>query len=80
MLENTIPVARIKVVIRGSNFFIDVPIRIAKTTSNAIIGFAERRILCDQLPINLTQDFRLTQGPKLEDLQLYHLHYLFQIQ
>lgn len=69
-LENVIPdnMVKTKAVVQGSKFVIGIPIRIVETTTNGILGFAERRIIGDQLPINVTADFRLTQGPKIEDL------------
>ena len=69
-LENVIPndMARTKAIVQGSKYVVGIPIRIVEATTNGILGFAERRILGDQLPINVTADFRLTQGPKIEDL------------
>jgi len=70
-LENVIPdsMVRTKAIIRGSKYIISFPIRIAEATTNGIIGFAEGRIIGNQLPINVKEDFRLTQGPKIEDLR-----------
>lgn len=62
-LENVIPdnMIRTKAVVQGSKYVIGIPIRMVESTTNGILGFAERGIIGDQLPINVTADFRLTQ-------------------
>ena len=69
-LENVIPdnMVKTKAIVKGSKYLIGFPIRIVETTTNGIIGFIERPIIGDQLPTNVTDDIRLTQGPKIEDL------------
>ena len=69
-LENVIPdnMVRTKAVVQGSKYVVGIPIQIVESTTNGILSFAERRIIGDQLPINVTSEFRLTQGPKIEDL------------
>ena len=69
-LENIIPdnMNKTKAVISGSKTIINLPIRVVELTSNSIIGFVENRTIGAQLPINVTQDFRLALGPRIRDL------------
>lgn len=69
-LENIIPdnMNKTKAFVSGSKVLISLPIRVVELTSNTIIGFVENRTIGTQLPINVTQDFRLAQGPRIRDL------------
>lgn len=69
-LENLISdnMIRTKAIVRGSKYVISLLIRIVEGTTNGIFGFAEHIIIGDTLPINVTSEFRLTQGPKIETL------------
>ena len=69
-LENIIPdnMNKTKAVISGSKVIISLPIWVVELTSNSIIGFVENRTIGTQLPINVTDDFKLSSGPRLRDL------------
>ena len=69
-LENIIPnnMNKTKAVVTTSKVIISLPIRLVELTSNSIIGFVENRTIGTQLPINVTDDFRLSSGPRLRDL------------
>lgn len=69
-LEHYIPDScpRIKLTVRGAKYGIALPIRCVEWTSNTIIGFIENVTIGHQLPINVTETYRLTDGPKLENI------------
>ena len=69
-LENIISdnMNKTKALISGSKVIISLPIRVVELTSNSIIGFVENPTIGTQLPINVTQDFRLAQDPRIRDL------------
>jgi len=69
-LENYIPsnMTRTKVVVSGLKYGAALPIRCVEWTSNQIIGFAENILMGSQLPINITDTYKLSIGPKLKNI------------
>jgi len=69
-LENYIPnsMPRIKLVVSGLKFGTALPIRCVEWTSNQIIGVAENVTMGYQLPINITDAYKLSVGPKLKNI------------
>lgn len=69
-LENYIPhtMPRTKIVVSGLKYGVALPIRCVEWTSNQIIGFVENVTVGYQLPINVTEAYRLSIGPKLENI------------
>lgn len=69
-LENYIPssMTRTKLVVSGLKYGISLPVRCVEWTSNKIFGFAEYWTLGHQLPINITEAYKLSVGPKLNDI------------
>ncbi len=55
---------RLKLVVSGLKFGTALPIRCVEWTSNQLIGFAENVIVGYQLPINVTDAYKLSVGPK----------------
>ena len=51
---------------RRSIFIISLLIQFIEITSNTILGFVENHIIGNQ--INVTTNFKLTQGPKIQDI------------
>lgn len=70
-LENYIPndFVKTKSIIKGSKFALAVPIRLVEYTSNVIFGTAENLTIGVQLPINVTDNFKVTNGPRLQDIK-----------
>jgi len=58
----------LKLVVNGLKFGTALPIRCVEWTSNQIIGFAENITMGYQLPINITDVYCLSIGPKLKNL------------
>jgi hypothetical protein len=69
-LENYIPnsMPKTKMVIIGLKYGAAFPIRCVEWTSNQIFGFAENVTIGHQLPINITEAYKLSVGPKLENI------------
>jgi hypothetical protein len=67
--ENYIPnnMTNLKLVVNGLKFRTALPIRCVEWTSNQIIGFAENVTMGYQLPINITDAYKLSIGPKLKN-------------
>lgn len=58
--------SKTKAVMRRSIFIISLLIQFIEITSNTILGFVENHIIGNQ--INVTTNFKLTQGPKIQDI------------
>lgn len=69
-LENYIPntMPRTKMAITGIKYGVALPVRCVEWTSNQIFGFAEKLIIGDPLPTNVTEVYKLNIGPKLENI------------
>jgi hypothetical protein len=69
-LEKYIPdsMPRTKLVVTGAKYGVALPIRCVEWTSNQILGFAENVTIGHQLPINITEAYKLNVGPKLEHI------------
>jgi len=57
-----------KLIVSGAKFGTALPIRCVEWTVNRIIGFAENVTFGHQLPINITETYKLSVGPKLENI------------
>lgn len=55
----------VKFAVSGMKFGTALPIRFVEWTSNKIFGFAEMVVIGCELPTNITQVYRLNDGPKL---------------
>ncbi len=69
-LENYIPntMPKTKMVVTGIKYGVALPVRSVEWTSNQIFGFAENLIVGRQLPTNVTEVYKLSIGPKLENV------------
>lgn len=72
-IENFIPntMPRTKMIVSGLKFGTALPIRCVEWTSNQIIGFVESITVGYQLPTNITDVYRLNEGPKLKDIKKF---------
>nr|ULD16083.1 hypothetical protein [Cylindrotheca closterium] len=70
-VENYIPndFAKTKAVVKGSKFVIGLPLMMAEHTTNLIIGRIEMLVNGNELPINVTKHFNITEGPRLKDIK-----------
>lgn len=59
---------RAKLIVTGVKFGVALLIRCVEWTSNRIFGFAENLTMGHQLPINVTDAYKLSDGPKLENI------------
>lgn len=66
-IPNSMP--RVKMVVVTTKFIVGAPIRCVEWTGNQISGGIEHLILGYSLPTNITEVFKLNQGPKLKDLR-----------
>ena len=69
-LENYIPntMPRIKMAVTGTKFVVAFPIRFVECTTNTGFGFLENLIIGTSLPTNITEIYRLNEGPKLKNI------------
>jgi hypothetical protein len=69
-LENSIPnnMVKTKTNVSGAKFVLALPVRCVEWTSNAIFGFAENLLVGSGLPTNVTEVYRLQEGPKFKNL------------
>jgi len=69
-VENYIPndFVKTKAVVKGSKFLIGLPLMMAEHTTNVIIGRIEMLLSGNELPINVTKHFNITEGPRLKDI------------
>lgn len=69
-IENYIPSSmnKTKMVVTGLKFGIALPIRSVEWTSNKLIGFLENITIGHQLPINVSEAYKLNIGPKLQNI------------
>lgn len=69
-LENYIPnnMTTTKMVVTGAKFAVALPIRVVEWTVNIGLGFFENLAGVEKLPINITETYRLSEGPKLENI------------
>jgi len=72
-VENYIPndLVKIKATVSGAKFVIALPVRCVEWTSNAIFGFAENILFGSELPTNVTEVYRLQEGPKVKNLSKF---------
>lgn len=70
-LDNYIPnnFVKTKAIIKGSKFALAVPIRLVEYTSNVIFGTIENYTVGVQLPINVTDNFNVSTGPRIKDIK-----------
>lgn len=73
-LENYVPnnMTRTKSIVIGLKYLTGIPIRCVEYTSNQIFGFAETAIIGHKLPTNVTKVYKLSSGPKLQELNKVH--------
>lgn len=69
-LESYIPnnMTNLKLVVTGLKVGTGLPIRCVEYTSNVIIGFVENVTIGHQLPINITEAYRLSIGPRIKNI------------
>jgi hypothetical protein len=60
---------RVKLVVVTTKFVVGASIRCVEWTGNQIFGGFEHLVLGHSLPTNVTQVFKLNEGPKLTDLK-----------
>jgi hypothetical protein len=70
-LEYYIPdsMSRVKIAVMTTKFVISAPIRCVEWSGNQIMGGVEYLVLGHSLPTNVTEVFKLNEGPKLKDLK-----------
>lgn len=69
-VEHYIPtnMVKTKVVVSGAKVVLSFPIRTVEWTSNAIFGCVEKIIVGNPLPTNITEVYKLNEGPNLKNL------------
>lgn len=67
-LENYIPadIVKTKAAVGGTKFVIALPIPCVEWTSNRILGLGEIITFSSELPTNISETYKLNEGPKLK--------------
>lgn len=69
IVESYLPAGNIKTVVKGIKIIIGFPVGIAELTINSIVGTFETWIIKEPLPINVTDVYGFTDGPRIEEIK-----------
>jgi hypothetical protein len=69
LVESYLPAGNIKTVVKGAKVIIAIPIGITEVVTNGIIGTLEKLVMHEPLPINVTDVYGFSDGPKIEDVK-----------
>lgn len=69
IVESYLPAGNIKTVVKGVKVIIGFPVGIAELMVNGIVGTFETLIIKEPLPINVTDVYGFTDGPRIEKIK-----------